>query len=214
VEALAAPDRSVIWYRKMKIEDIKFREGRKEDSNRIAELDYIASDGAIEFLFHDLIPGLSPVQIVASNFENDRYPHSYRSAIVAEYEDKIIGFSLSFPSKYHSLTNEMCEFFPADRLEHFKQFFTTRIEGSYFLDALCVEKKYRKLGIGSYLIDLTKGKAKNEGYKSLSLMVFADNVEALHVYKNNGFMLRKNVELKSHKLIPHEGGCLLIESTI
>ncbi|MCK4819738.1 GNAT family N-acetyltransferase [bacterium] len=195
----------------MNIEDIKFREGRKEDSYRIAELDYIASSGAIEFLFHDLISDLSPIQIVASDFENDNYPHTFRSAIIAEYYDEIIGFSLSFPAKYHSITDEMRNFFPSDRLEHCKQFFSTRVEGSYFLDALCVEKKYRNMGIGNKLIDLTKNKAKNEGFKSLSLLVFADNTQALHVYKNNGFELIKNVELKSHELIPHEGGCLLLE---
>jgi hypothetical protein len=38
---------------------IHYRQGRKEDSHRIAELDYIASGGAIEFLFHDLVPGIS-----------------------------------------------------------------------------------------------------------------------------------------------------------
>jgi hypothetical protein len=79
---------------KMKVEDIKFREGQKKDCHKIAELDYIASDGAIEFLFHDLVPGVPPVDIVATNFKNDLYPHSYRNAIVAEYNDEIVGFSL------------------------------------------------------------------------------------------------------------------------
>ncbi len=108
----------------------------------------------------------------------------------------------------------MREFFPADRLEHFKEIFTTRIEGSYFLDALCVDKKYRNHGIGGKLIDLTKAKAGNEGYTSLSLMVFADNSLAIKLYKNKGFVIRKVVELKSHELIPHEGGCLLLESAL
>jgi ribosomal protein S18 acetylase RimI-like enzyme len=198
----------------MKIETIKFRQGRKKDSRKIAELDYIASDGAIEYLFHDLVPGLSPVDIVASNIKNDIYPYSFRSAIVAEYRNEVIGFSLSFPSKYHSLTDEMRHFFPKDRLEHFKHFFTTRIEGSYYIDSLCVEKKYRNFGIGTKLIDLTKIKARNEGYTSLSLMVFADNTRALQLYKNIGFKLIKTVELKSHELMPHQGGCLLIERKI
>ena len=52
---------------------ITYRQGKKADSPRIAQLDNIASDGAIEFLFHGLIPNVSPEQIVASNIENDNY---------------------------------------------------------------------------------------------------------------------------------------------
>ena len=55
---------------------IKYRLGKKEDSRKIAELINIASDGVVEFLFHDLVPGMSPVQVVAHNLENDNYPYS------------------------------------------------------------------------------------------------------------------------------------------
>ena len=44
--------------------NVQYREGRKEDSFRLAELDNIASDGAIDFLFHDLVPDMTPVQAV------------------------------------------------------------------------------------------------------------------------------------------------------
>lgn len=192
--------------------EVIYREGKKEDCLRIAELDNIASDGAIEFLFHDLIPNMTPVQIVASNLENDRYPHSYRSVIVAEYNKTIIGMSLSFPGKYHKITNEMRSFFPRDRLNHFKYFFSAPVEDSYYLDAFCVDDIYRRKGIGSKLIDLTKTKARNEGYKSISLLVFADNVIAQNVYKKNGFKVIKTIELNPHKLMPHEGGCVLMEA--
>ena len=193
---------------------VNYREAKKEDSYRIAELDNIASDGAIEYLFHDLIPNVSPVQIVASTLENDRYPHSYRSTIVAECDHKIIGISLSFPAKYHEITDEMQKFFPAERLEHFKNFFSTRVEGSYFLDALCVDEKYRNKGVGSKLIDLTKTKAQKEGCNVLSLIVFADNINAQRMYQRNGFEIIKNIELKPHKIIPHEGGCVLMKTNI
>ena len=191
-----------------------YREGKKEDSLRIAELDNIASDGAIEFLFHDLIPDMTPVQIVASNLENDSYPHSYRSVIVAEHDEIIIGMSLSFPGKYHKITDEMKNFFPHDRINHFKHFFSAPIGDSYFLDALCVDEKFRNRGIGSELIELTKKKARNEGYNSLGLLVFKDNSIAQNVYKKNGFDVIDWIDLPSHKLMPHEGGCVLMKANI
>src|SRR5574341_1387077 len=150
---------------------IIFRDARKEDSKRIAELDDIASEGALDFLFHDIVPGVTPVQMVAQGLENDHYPHSYRSVIVAEQDNNVVGMSLSFPSRYHAITDELRNFLPADRLEHFRDFFSSRVEDSHFLDALAVDERYRNRGVGSELINLTAKRARKEGFKTLSLRV-------------------------------------------
>jgi ribosomal protein S18 acetylase RimI-like enzyme len=186
------------------------REGRREDSYRIAELIDVASMGAIDFLFRDLVPGMTPVQLVAHNLESDRFPHSYKSAIVAEYDRLIVGMALSYPSKYNVLTEEMREFFPSDRLEHFGAHFTTRVENSYFIDALAVDERYRGNGIGSGLMELLKERALDEGFPLLSLFVFADNVNAIRFYKHHGFKIHSHVDIKYHELLPHKGGSLLM----
>ena len=95
---------------------ITYRVGRKDDCLRIAELDNIASGGAIEYLFRDLIPGMTPVEIIALNLEQDSYPHTFRNVILAEYKAQILGMALSFPAKYHTITRQMRRFFPAERL--------------------------------------------------------------------------------------------------
>ncbi len=194
--------------------NVIYRKGEKKDSLPIAELNHIASGGAIEFLFRDLIPNLTPVQIVAANLENDAYPHSYKSAIVAEYDGAVIGMSLSFPGKYHRITEEMKMFFPPDRIDHFRNFFSAPVEKSYFLDALCVREDFRNRGIGGQLIELTKGKARKEGYDSLSLLVFRDNTNARTVYEKNGFKTIDWIDLKPHERIPHEGGCVLMSALL
>ena len=51
--------------------NITYRTGRKEDCSKLAEFVYIASDGVVEFLFRDLIAGVSPVQMVARNLGKD-----------------------------------------------------------------------------------------------------------------------------------------------
>jgi hypothetical protein len=61
--------------------EIKYRPGEKQDCAKLAELINIASDGVVEYLFHDLVPGITPVQVIAHNLENDRSPHSYKNAI-------------------------------------------------------------------------------------------------------------------------------------
>ena len=42
-------------------------------------------------------------------------------------------------------------------------------------------------------------------------MVFADNMAAQRLYKRCGFEVAKIVDLNSHELIPHEGGCILMK---
>ena len=189
---------------------LKYRTAKKKDSAKLAELINLASDGVVEYLFHDLVPGVTPVQIVAHNLENDNYPYSYRSAIVAVDGNDVVGMALSYPSIYHRITEEMRDFFPSDRLEHFKDFYLSRVENSYFLDALGVHQACRRKGIGTRLVELTKEKAIENGYKLLSLIVFADNTPALALYEALGFEAVKKVELDGNEFIPHKDGCFLL----
>jgi len=194
--------------------EIKYRPGEKKDCAKLAELINIASDGVVEYLFHDLVPGMTPVQVVAHNLENDNYPHSYRSAVVAAEETDVIGMALSYPSSYHKITDEMRSFFPVDRLEHLSHFYSSCIENSWFLDALCVIESHRRGGIGKKLISLTKEKAVENGYNALRLIVFADNALAIPVYERTGFEVVHKVELKGNEFIKHNDGCLLMKCEI
>jgi ribosomal protein S18 acetylase RimI-like enzyme len=194
--------------------DITYRPARKADCLQMAEMINIASGGVVEFLFHDLTPELSPVQIVAHNLENSQGSHSYKNAIVAESEARVVGMALSFPSHFHEITTEMRQVFPPDRLEHLSDFYAARVEDSLFLDALCVEETMRGNGIGSQLLSLAKKKAKQDGFDTLSLVVFADNTAALSVYRRHKFEIVAPVELNFHERIPHDGGCLLMKSSI
>jgi len=189
---------------------IKYRSGEKRDCAKIAELINIASGGIIQYLFQDLFPGMTPVQVVAHNLENDNSPYSYRSAVVAEKENDVIGAALSFPSSYHKITDTMRNYFPADKIEHLRQFYASRIEKSWFLDALCVIESHRRQGIGEKLISLTKEKAVENGCRALSLITFADNDLAIPFYKRTGFEIVEKVELRGNEFIKHEGGCLLM----
>ena len=193
---------------------ISYRDGRNEDCAILAKLINIASEGIIEFLFHDLIPDMTSVQMVAHNLSAENSFYSYKNAIVAEYNQNLIGASLSYPSRFHQITEETRNFLPEDRLEHFKSFYASRVEDSLLLNALCVDERFRGKGIGTKLIALTKKKAKKDGFKSLSLMVLADNADAHRLYARCGFKTVEAEELKSHELIPHEGGCLLLKCEI
>lgn len=194
--------------------EVSYRNGRKEDCTVLARLVNAASEGIIEYLFHDLIPDMSPVQMVAHNLSVEDSYYSYKNAIVAVHNQNPIGVSLSYPSSFHQITEEMRNFLPEDRLEHFKSFYASRVEDSLFLNALCVDGQFRGKGIGTRLISLTQQKARENGFNALSLMVLADNTDAQRLYTRYGFKTVKVVELDPHDLIPHEGGCLLLKCEI
>lgn len=194
--------------------DITYRTAGKADCLQMAKMINIASGGVVEFLFHDLVPELTPVQIVAHNLENSPGAHSYKNAIVAESDARVVGMALSFPSHFHAITSEMRQMFPPDRLEHLSDFYAARVEDSFFLDALCVDQSLRGNGIGGKLISLTEEKGKQSGFDTLSLVVFADNTAAISVYRRHGFEIVAPVELNSHERIPHKDGCFLMKSRI
>ena len=194
--------------------NINYRTAKKADCLRMAELINIASGGVVEFLFHDLVPERTPTQIVAYNLKSAQGAHTYKNSIVAEAENQVVGMALSFPAHYHRITAEMRQFFPKDRMDHLSDFYAARIDGSLFLDALCVDQTLRRNGIGGQLISLTKEKAKKDGMDLLSLIVFADNTKALSVYHRHGFEFQTPVKLDAHEYIPHGGGCFLMKCHI
>jgi len=193
---------------------IVYRPAAFEDCRRLAELMEMAAGGMLDFLFHDLVPGLTPVDIEARALENLDSHYSFRNAIVAEHTKRIVGMALSFPADEFKITEEMRQFIPEERLDHLKDFFSSRVDGSFFLDALAVDVKMQGHGIGSRLIELVKQKAKENGYADLSLMVFRDNLEARRLYARHGFDVVREVTVEQHPRIPHDSGCLLLNSPL
>lgn len=190
---------------------IQYRAGKKAECHKISEMIYASSDGVVEFLFHDLVADMSPIQLVSHNLANDDEPHSYKNTIIATEAHELVGMALSYPSSYHTITAEMREFFPTDRLQHLEDFYASRVDDSWFLDTLYVAEGYRKRGIGSKLLSLVEERAAQEGFKAVSLIVFAGNESAVRMYRNIGFDVVRKIKLERNRLIKHSGGCLLME---
>jgi ribosomal protein S18 acetylase RimI-like enzyme len=122
--------------------------------------------------------------------------------------------AMSYPSVLHGITEEMREFIPGDRLEHLTDFYAARVENSWYLDALAVNPEFRGEGIGTELIGLVKARGWDRGYRTLSLVTFADNEAALRVYGSVGLETVRQVEILPNEFIDHEGGGLLLKCDI
>lgn len=190
--------------------NVLYRTARREECLKLAEGINQTAGGILDFLYHDLIPGQSTIELVAGFLaEGGRYD-SYSSITVAEHKNQIVGLVSSYPAKFHGIDHDMEAFFPKERLDILRDFFCSRIDDSYYLSAVYVDEHFRGYGIGSELIALTKKRAKELGYDKLTLLVMADNETALKVYAKNGFAKVKHVELQPNEFIPHVGGVYLL----
>jgi ribosomal protein S18 acetylase RimI-like enzyme len=194
--------------------DIQLKAAQKGNCYEIAELIDIASGGLLDFLYHGLIPGKTPVQMVSDFLKEETAYFSYINALIAEVDNDVAGMSLSYPSEFHGINDAMKNILPKDRLDYLNDFFSSAVPDSLYIDSLAVHEKYRRQGIASRLISLTADRARREELSSISLIVLADNDTALELYKNHGFRSVKDIRLDCHELIPHHGGAYLMKSDL
>lgn len=194
--------------------DILYRSGKIEDCDKIGEGIDKASGGILEFLFHGLVNNQTARQVMSDLLRDESGNESYNNAIVAEYQNEIIGIVYSYPAKLHEISEETRKFFPSDRLRFLADFYNSRVDDSLFLDSIYVDEKFRGQGIAKKLIALTKEKAKNQGYQKLSLMVMSDNHVARRAYERSNFTIVKHINVKEHWLIPNKGGIYLLVSDV
>lgn len=190
--------------------DVRYRPGRKHDCRELAELISLSSGGVVDYLYHDVFPGRSPVRIITKTLEDNVYPLTYKNAIVAGHGIGIAGMALSFPSSFHGINPVLASRLPPAQLDHMQDFYRARVEGSWYVDALGVYGRFRGRGIGKSLMELTEKRAIEAGYRVVSLIVFADNTPAINLYLSLGFQVVRHVDLAENEFIRHTGGCLLL----
>ena len=190
--------------------NITYRRAALTEAGEIAQLINMASGGMIDFLFHDLTPDLTTLEVITMAVESEIGELSYHQIDVAVSKKMVVGIANSYSATKHQITDSMKTFFPPDRLAAVYEFYQTIIEDSYYLNALAVLPEYRRQGIGEILISKIKKKAINLGFSVLSLMVWTDNTEAIIFYKNQDFREVKLIPIVSHPLLPHPEGCILM----
>jgi ribosomal protein S18 acetylase RimI-like enzyme len=193
---------------------ILYRPAEKKDCHKIALLMNEASDGFAEYLFHDVVPGMTAVDMMVNNMERDEDHHSYKSVVVAEKDGVIIAAIQSYSAEYQQITEGMTQFFPRERIENLRDFFTARVENSLYIGTISVDTNFRSQGIGKQLVSIIKEKARQQECSSVCLLVFIGNTRALKFYKENGFEFVKTISCEPHPLMKYRGGLYLIKSML
>lgn len=191
---------------------IRYRTATQADAPEIAELIAIASGGMVEFLFQDFAPNLDELlAILTIAVANHLSEMSYNNTDVAVFRGNVVGMANSYPADRHRLTETMKRFFSPERLSAIADFYSSRVEGSFYLSTIAVRENCRSQGIGTALIERVKAKAKRQNFSALSLIVWSDNVEAIRLYQQQQFQPVKRVQVGQHPLLPHANGCILMK---
>ncbi|MGS0763761.1 GNAT family N-acetyltransferase [Syntrophomonas curvata] len=190
--------------------DIAYRKAYNSECPMLAEYIYYASDGVLDYLFKDTISGMTVTQLLIFGLEDEQRYNSFKGVIVAEYNDKIVGMIQAYSNMHHKIDDEMRSFIPEERLEQFEEFYNSRVDNSFLINAMYVDEKYRRKGIASRLISTVREEAKSCGFDKLSLFVLSDNISAQKLYQYNGFKSVKEITFNDSAKINHEGGFYLM----
>ena len=108
----------------------------------------------------------------------------------------------------------MRSFIPGERLEQLKEFYDSRIDNSFLINAMYVDEKFRRKGIANQLMAMVREEARSLGFDKLSLFVLSDNTPAQKLYHSNGFKTVKEIAFNDSAKVNHEGGFTLMACDI
>lgn len=194
--------------------EITYRMARPDDSGELARYMCIAGGGVYEFLFDDLIPFVTAIDLLSAGIGSERYPVSWRNCRVAALGDdgEIVAAANVFPADL--LKDDNYALLGSERHDHIRPMLELQDWGSMFLNSLAVGDAYRGSGIGARLLQWAEGRAAEAGYDRLSLHVWADNVAAVNFYTMRGFVQVGLAGIPPHPRLPHNGGSLLMSKPV
>ncbi|MBI5265320.1 MAG: GNAT family N-acetyltransferase [Bradyrhizobium sp.] len=191
-------------------EHIAYRPARPEDSRAIAHLICQAGGGLYEFLFNDLIPFVSALDVVTAAVQTDGSPLSHANCWVATCGSaQIVGVANVFPADL--IKEEPFVPFASDRLAQIRPLLQLQDWGSMLLNAIAVADNHRGRGIGTSLLDWAEIHTVQAGLSRLSLHVWADNVAAIKLYRGRGFVEIGFARIAPHPRLQHVDGSLLMQ---
>lgn len=166
--------------------ELQIRPAAVTDCRQVAELTVIAGGGIIEALLQNLVPLVTPVEMLASLLTTDNPTYSWRNAVIAEIDHKIAGMALAYPA-ISSIAHADASQLPADRIELMRPFEELRRPDSFYLSAIAAYPRFRHCGAGEILLKEITVQAARQGYHTLSLHVFEQNRHAMAFYRHFGF---------------------------
>lgn len=194
---------------------ITVRPARQDDARTIAELFRISSDGLADYVWSLLradYGGRSLPEIGAARYARKNNAFSYENCLLAQAGDRIAGMMHGFVMP--SAGNPADQSASDARDPVLQPYAELEIPGSFHVAGLALFPIFRGRGIGSRLLDMAEKRARKLGCREISLIVFAENGEAVRLYAQNGFRIVKTRRIVPHALIRRRGDAYLMAKPV
>ncbi|MEH7494037.1 GNAT family N-acetyltransferase [Neobacillus niacini] len=179
-------------------QELKFRGAVKKDAKKAAELIHIAIADIAEKLTGQT--NKENIRETMANFfreENNRL--SYQNMIVADLLGEVAGIVIIYPGEEASRLDEpILKRLRKKRRNEVIFLDKEADEGDFYIDTVCVDDRFRGLGIGTMLLKEAEKAALQKGYSRLSLNVAQDNPVAKKLYESIGYKRDKVIKINEH----------------
>lgn len=177
------------------------RYAKKTDALAIARLVLVILKD-MELPFITQIGEEQTVALLAEAITYPKYRYGYARGIVNEVDGEVAGVAFGYPFseeasidaplaavlKKHSINQQIKLFIDPETFSN-----------EWYLDTICVDKKYQGQGIGTQLLDALPELAKRDGYRVIGLNVDQGNPHARRLYERKGFKKVGEITISGHR---------------
>lgn len=183
-------------------ETLTLRPARRGEARVAARLMQIAADGMADYTWSTLAePGDDLLDVGEQRLARIGAPMSFENATFAELDGMMLGFAVPDGDVPVAGPDADPVLAPLMELEQ---------PNSFYICALAVFEKRRGIGIGSVLLRAAERMAASQGFDTMSLIVFEQNVGALKLYQRAGYEEVARRPLIPHPLLRFTGDALLV----
>lgn len=191
---------------------IDYREARPDDVEEIAELMCMAAGAMGEFVLSRLVSGLNFKELMVSALHDESTTFHYGNVLVATMNTSVVGMAHCYPANQHALPGIIQALVPTKRLAILQPIYDSKVQGSYYVNALAVHPRVRRNSIGSTLFQFCEDMAVALGYDCVSAHIWQSDSGVQNALSKLGYCEVEKVAIKPHKLLPLSKKMVLLKS--
>lgn len=183
------------------------RKAMAAENDALAILADIAGGETLAFIARGIDPTADARAIYRKIIASEAGMFSYQNCFVAEFNGKVVGLANAFPARF--IENDQNGVTLMAREKYLEARTRMNDPRSYLLNNIAVDPTWRRKGVGVRLVEAVLTEAKQRGFRSVTLHVWADNERAIAFYRALGFRSVRLANIPWHPELPHIGGSLL-----
>lgn len=176
---------------------IRFAE--KNDSFAIAQLVLVILKD-MELPFVRNVGDEKTIEVLMEAIADPTYRYGYQRGLVKEIDGEVAGIAFGYPAEDEPMIEEPFYRVLEEKGMEKQPLFSDpeTLPNEWYLDTICVDEKFRGLGVGSELLDSLEIIVRREKKDKIGLCVDQANPNAQRLYKRKGFKVVAEQVISGH----------------